>query len=518
MHIAFSVSWWGRGRRTGVLTAVTALLAALLTGLGTAGTARAATVDTSASYVLVNRGSGKVLDVAGASTADGAGLTQWTRTDSANQQFRFVDSGGGYYRLRAQHSGKVLDVLNYSTADHADIAQWSDAGGTNQQFRLADSQDGYVRLINRNSGKAVEVENASTADGAKVVQYTDWGGANQQWQLVRATGVLAQVQTAGRVKDAGNTVQYSWPGVYFEGRVSGTGVGIVLNDSAADYDVQIDGATVVTLVTPGNTTHWINGLSNSTHTVRLVKRNDTPGDTSTFGGFVAAPGGAVLSKPAARSRQIEFIGDSLTVGYGNLSTSRTCTSDQLKRNTNSDVSYGALTARQLNADYQINGYSGLGMVRNYNGGSPDVTYRTFYDRALLNVSGDVWQNPGTWRPQVVVINLGTNDFSTAINPGEPWTPDSLAAAYRSAYGDFVQKLRMRYGADTTIVAVGAGQYASHVQQVVKARNDAGDGRVRYWFLDDSGLDFLGCDWHYSAHDDRVIADRLTSFIAGLPTG
>ncbi|WP_412775479.1 non-reducing end alpha-L-arabinofuranosidase family hydrolase [Streptomyces mirabilis] len=182
---ACTVPWWGRGRRRAVLTAVTALLAGLLTGLGTAGTARAATVDTSASYVLVNRGSGKVLDVAGASTADGAGLTQWTRTDSANQQFRFVDSGGGYYRLRAQHSGKVLDVLNYSTADHADIAQWSDAGGTNQQFRLADSPDGYVRLINRNSGKAVEVDNASTADGAKVVQYTDWGGANQQWQLVR---------------------------------------------------------------------------------------------------------------------------------------------------------------------------------------------------------------------------------------------------------------------------------------------------------------------------------------------
>ncbi|MFD8654304.1 non-reducing end alpha-L-arabinofuranosidase family hydrolase [Streptomyces mirabilis] len=182
---ACTVPWWGRGRRAGVLTAVTALLAALLTGLGTAGTARAATVDTSASYVLVNRGSGKVLDVVGASTADGAGLTQWPRTDSANQQFRFVDSGGGYYRLKAQHSGKVLDVLNYSTADHADIAQWSDAGGTNQQFRLADSPDGYVRLINRNSGKAVEVENASTADGAKVVQYSDWGGANQQWQLVR---------------------------------------------------------------------------------------------------------------------------------------------------------------------------------------------------------------------------------------------------------------------------------------------------------------------------------------------
>ncbi|MEY9996521.1 hypothetical protein ABIE67_008553 [Streptomyces sp. V4I8] len=318
MYMTFRVAWRIRGRRTGALAAVTALMAALLTGLGAAGTARAATVDTNASYVLVNRGSGKALDVSGANTADGAALSQWTR---ANQRFRFVDSGGGYYRLKAQHSGKVLDVLNYSTADHADIVQWGDANSANQQFRLADSSDGYVRLISRSSGKAVEVQNASTADGAKVVQFTDWGGANQQWQLVRASGVLAQVHTAGRVKDAGNTVQYSWPGVYFEGTVRGTGVGIVLNDSAADYDVQINGATVATLVTPGNTTHWINGLQDRTHTVRLVKRNDTPGDTSTFGGFVAAPGGAVLSKPAARSRQIEFIGDSLTVGYGNLSTS-----------------------------------------------------------------------------------------------------------------------------------------------------------------------------------------------------
>ncbi|PWI20757.1 acetylxylan esterase [Streptomyces sp. Act143] len=343
---------------------------------------------------------------------------------------------------------------------------------------------------------------------------TGWGAAG----TARATtaGVLSQVHTAGRVKEAGNTVQYSWPGVYFEGRVSGTGVGVVLNDSAADYDVQVDGTTVATLVTPGSTTHWIHGLQNREHTVRLVKRNDSPADISTFGGFVAAPGGAVLGRPTARSRQIEFIGDSLTVGYGNLSSSRACTGDQIKRTTNADVSYGALTGRRLNADYQINGYSGLGMVRNYNGGSPDVTYRTFYDRALQSVPGDVWQNPGTWRPQLVVVNLGTNDFSTAVNPGEPWTPESLAAAYRSAYTDFLQRLRTRYGSATTVVAVGAGQYADHVRQVVKARNDAGDNGVRYWFLDSSGLDFLGCDWHYSAHDDRVISDRLVSFLSGLP--
>jgi hypothetical protein len=98
-------------------------------------------VDTTAWYALVNRNSSRALDVAGASSADGAAVTQWARHD-----------------------------------------------GTNQQFRLADSDSGYVRLVNRNSNKAVEVQNAATKDGGNVVQYSGWGGTNQQWRLVRVGG------------------------------------------------------------------------------------------------------------------------------------------------------------------------------------------------------------------------------------------------------------------------------------------------------------------------------------------
>ena len=150
--------------------------------------AAAATVDTSAWYVLVNRNSGKALDVYNLATNDGARITQWARNDGAQQQWQFVDSGGGYYRLKSRHSGKVLDVYNWSTTDGAAIVQWADHNGANQQFRLADSDGGHVRLINRNSGKAVEVQGAATNDGGNVVQYQDWGGANQQWQLVRLGG------------------------------------------------------------------------------------------------------------------------------------------------------------------------------------------------------------------------------------------------------------------------------------------------------------------------------------------
>ncbi|MEU4770384.1 endo-1,4-beta-xylanase, partial [Actinosynnema sp. NPDC023794] len=141
-------------------------------------------IDPNAWYVLVNRNSGKALDVYGLATNDGGRIAQWSRNDGANQQWQFADSGGGYYRIKSRHSGKVLDVPNSSTADGAAIQQWTDHGGTNQQFGASES-GGYFKLVNRNSNKAVEVQGSSTADGANVVQYGDTGGANQQWQLVR---------------------------------------------------------------------------------------------------------------------------------------------------------------------------------------------------------------------------------------------------------------------------------------------------------------------------------------------
>ncbi|MFC4531841.1 non-reducing end alpha-L-arabinofuranosidase family hydrolase [Sphaerisporangium dianthi] len=151
-------------------------------------TASAASVDTTAWYVLVNRNSGKALDVYNLATNDGARITQWTRNNGNQQQWQFVDSGGGYYRVKSRLSGKMLDVSGFSTANGGAIVQWSDTNGTNQQFRLADSAGGYVRLINRNSNKVMEVQGASTADGGNIVQYDDWGGNNQQWQLVQVGG------------------------------------------------------------------------------------------------------------------------------------------------------------------------------------------------------------------------------------------------------------------------------------------------------------------------------------------
>jgi hypothetical protein len=170
-----------------IAVAACAVVAGSVVAVSTTG-ASAATVDVTAWYEIVNRNSGKALDVCGVSTGDGACVQQYTRSGGQNQQWQFVDSGSGYYRVRARHSGKVLDVYNWSTADNGAIVQWPDHNGNNQQFRLADSPDGYVRLISRHSNKALQVQNSSTADGARVVQFTDNGANSQQWQFIRVGG------------------------------------------------------------------------------------------------------------------------------------------------------------------------------------------------------------------------------------------------------------------------------------------------------------------------------------------
>ncbi|MCO8271731.1 RICIN domain-containing protein [Actinoplanes sp. TRM 88003] len=145
--------------------------------------AEAATVNTSAWYVLVNRNSGKAMDVYNLATNAGAGIAQFTRNDGNWQQWQFADAGSGYYKIKSRHSGLVLELPNAN--DGTQLIQNTDNGSTRQQFTLKDSAGGYVRLLNRHSGKALDVWEWSTADGGIVSQFADADGANQQWQMVQ---------------------------------------------------------------------------------------------------------------------------------------------------------------------------------------------------------------------------------------------------------------------------------------------------------------------------------------------
>ncbi|MCH7230447.1 RICIN domain-containing protein, partial [Glycomyces sp. L485] len=90
-------------------------------------TRSARAVETGTWYFIESRHSGLVLDVLDRSTEPGAEIIQWNNTGGTNQQFRFIDAGGGYYRIQARHSNMVLDVWEWNADNGATIAQFDDA-------------------------------------------------------------------------------------------------------------------------------------------------------------------------------------------------------------------------------------------------------------------------------------------------------------------------------------------------------------------------------------------------------
>jgi len=139
----------------------------------------------SAYYKITNRNSGKVLDINGSSTADGASAIQWTWSGGNNQQWQIIESGGGYYRLINRNSGKVADVTGASKTNGAAIIQYTWGGGSNQLWQIIDNGSGYYRIINKNSGEALDVNGGSTTNGASIIQWPWNGGNNQQWQITQ---------------------------------------------------------------------------------------------------------------------------------------------------------------------------------------------------------------------------------------------------------------------------------------------------------------------------------------------
>uniref|UniRef100_UPI00054FB63A RICIN domain-containing protein n=1 Tax=Glycomyces arizonensis TaxID=256035 RepID=UPI00054FB63A len=107
----------------------------------------------------------------------------WSPNGGANQQFEFVDTGDGHWRVRARHSGLVLQVANNSTG--ADITQQPQSGSAAQQWSITDHGGGTVSLVNRASGLAMDVWNLATDDGARISQWNYTGNTNQQFNLQR---------------------------------------------------------------------------------------------------------------------------------------------------------------------------------------------------------------------------------------------------------------------------------------------------------------------------------------------
>jgi lysophospholipase L1-like esterase len=281
--------------------------------------------------------------------------------------------------------------------------------------------------------------------------------------------------------------------------------------------VSIDGREVADLLRPDHPLWRIDGIAPGERRVRVDIVNESQDGVQGFGGFAVSSHAEALPAPRARARAIEFIGDSYTVGYGAASGAKDCSDDEVWRTTDNSLAFGPLLARRFDADYRVMAISGRGLVRNFSNFAgatlPEAYARQLPGDALPAAASD----DAAWSPQLVVIGLGTNDFSTPIGPGEPWKDDAaLSTAFEARYVDFVGTLHGRFPAARFILlATGAGRGAAE-RAVRRVRSrllaegiPVGDVLV----LDGLALD--GCNWHPSRADHQVIARRLAAAVRAL---
>lgn len=175
-------------------------------------------------YAVTSVHSGKCVDVAWASTADGANIAQVSCNNNDAQKFDVTDVGGGWYKVINVNSRKAMDVASASTANGANIQQWSDNGSGAQRFAIRRVSGDEFTMVNQTSGKCVDVAGWSTVDGGNIAQWDCHGGANQRFKFNGSvTGPVANGRyklinvnsgkcvdvTAASIADGANIQQYT---------------------------------------------------------------------------------------------------------------------------------------------------------------------------------------------------------------------------------------------------------------------------------------------------------------------
>jgi lysophospholipase L1-like esterase len=315
-------------------------------------------------------------------------------------------------------------------------------------------------------------------------------------------------RVSGRVAtQPDGTLLRQWPGTYFEAAFKGDQAYFRIGAGEVSLRISVDGGAAVPLVKPAPGLYRVSKFQGrAEHLLRVAVASESQEGPTVFGGFLIGADAQPAALPR-RSRQIEFIGDSHTVGYGNTSAKRECTQADVWATTDTQQGVAALVAARYDADFQANAISGRGVVRNYDG-FPADTLPEAYPYALFDKSRKA--DDTAWQPRVIAISLGTNDFSTPLRAGERWvTREELRADYEASYVRFIEQLLQRTPAAYVVLWIAADEGSEAHSAVARVAEQARrSGHARIGFVPVSGLDRGGCDWHPSAADDRRIADAL----------
>jgi lysophospholipase L1-like esterase len=308
------------------------------------------------------------------------------------------------------------------------------------------------------------------------------------------------IHYVGRVDRSNPTeVRFDWPGVSIGCIFTGNQIGINIEGGEKNYfNLFIDGELLSVFSAPRDTTLFFR-LTNDVvhHELLLTKRTEADMGMARFTGFILDEKAEILPSSRKSTRRIEFIGNSITCGYGTEGANR---DERFSPNTENN---------------HFIAHSGKGVVRNYGDekmvSDPKETMPGRYDRTLDNDTTHLWDFK-QWKAHCVVINLGTNDYSTQPHPDR--------VAFLNAYKELIAKVRSSHGNVPIFCVVGPminEPCFSYLKELTYFyRTEVKDTNIYFAGLPDKllndGVD-LGSDWHPSYKGQLKIAAQLLAPIA-----
>ncbi len=324
------------------------------------------------------------------------------------------------------------------------------------------------------------------------------------------------IEYAGRI-DFTNPVapRFSYSGVSVRACFKGTSISAIINDERGEnfYNIILD-KTQIERIQPqaGEQTYLLaENLEDAIHEIEIFKLTEEMFGKTSFLGFQVDEADSLVEIQDKRDLLMEFIGNSITCGYGNEGQNGGTFGASTE---NHFMTYAAITSRSFNARHMAVSKSGIGIYRNYDGpaeGNADCM-TNYYNRVFLYNELPHYSFEET--PDLVCINLGTNDFSTGGGD---------SAHYVGTYLNFIDSIQNHYVQPDIICLVGCmlsgaslEEVRSYVQFIADSANNRGKGNVYFFEMSAQTGDLgIAIDYHPTVAQHMENSRELVQFISTL---
>lgn len=324
------------------------------------------------------------------------------------------------------------------------------------------------------------------------------------------------IEFTGRIDFSNSDApRFSYSGVSVRASFTGTSIAIIMDDNTGDnyYSVLLDGRLLETLrITTGKKTYSIaDGLDNTVHEIELFKRTEEMFGKSQFFGFVVDEGEDLTTLINVKDKLIEYIGNSITCGYGNEGYNGGTFGPTTE---NHYMTYAALASRNFNAKHLAVCKSGIGVYRNYDGlaGGDDDCMTNYYTRIFLYDEDPKYSF--TDKPDLICINLGTNDFSTSGGNSD---------LYISNYFRLIDTIQARYTMPDIVCLLGSmmsdptlSTVRDDLMFIADSASRKGKGNVYFFEMSQqTGSLGIGINYHPTIAQHIKNGMELTGYIQSL---